>query len=84
MRIVGAEGRRSLRIDAFGLQVRRRPFPRFSVSWPDIERIDLDDRWARVVARGGRQRRINLADLRNAEEVRAALLAAKQRLISAA
>jgi hypothetical protein len=73
--------RRSLRIDDFGIRIRGRFFRRFAAPWSDIERIELDDRRARIVARGGRQRRINLKDLRNAEEVREALLAARGRVI---
>jgi hypothetical protein len=63
--------------------VRGRFFRRFAASWADLESIDLDDRRAQIVARGGRRRRINLKDLRNAEEVRDALLAARERLILA-
>lgn len=73
--------RRSLRIDQTGLRIGGRfLFVHFSVPWADLERIDVDDRYARIVARGGRTRRINLKDLRNASEVREALLSARARL----
>lgn len=73
--------RRSLRIDATGLRIGGRVlFYNFSVPWADLERIDVDDRYARIVTRGGRTRRINLKDLRNASEVREALLSARARL----
>lgn len=76
--------RRALRMDADGIRVGGRffrgVFYRFAASWPDIERIELDDKKARIVARDGRERRIDLTDLRNAGEVRAALLAAQERL----
>jgi len=73
--------RRSLRIDETGLRIGGRTlFSRFSVPWADLERIEVDERYARIVARGGRTRRINLEDLRNASEVREALLLARARL----
>jgi hypothetical protein len=84
-----AARRRHLRIDAAGIRIRGRFFRRFFASWTDLERIDLDDpgdpgnHWARIVARDGRKRRINLADLRNAQEVRDALLAAREHLAPA-
>jgi hypothetical protein len=64
--------RRVLHIDAVGIRVRSR-FRQFFAPWSDIERIDLEDRTARIVARGGRERRIDLADLPNGPEVREAL-----------
>ncbi|HEX3130622.1 MAG TPA: hypothetical protein VH394_25010 [Thermoanaerobaculia bacterium] len=73
--------RRSLRIDATGLRIGSRVlFNHFSVPWADLERIDFDDRYARIVARNGRKRRIDLKDLRNASEVREALLSVQARL----
>jgi hypothetical protein len=74
--------RRSLRIDTAGIRVGGRfIFSQFFVDWPNIERIDLDDTKARILARNGRQRHINFKDLRNAAEVREALLAARARLM---
>lgn len=74
-----AARRRLLRIDEAGIRVHSRlrqdVFP-----WADLESIELDDHTARLTARGGRQRRIDLRDLRNADEVRAALLRAKAKL----
>jgi len=72
--------RRSLRIDGTGIRVRSRFSRQLLVSWTDIERIDLDNGKARIVARDGRERRIDLADLQNGAEVRQALLAAQARL----
>jgi hypothetical protein len=75
--------RRSLRIDAEGIRIGGRfIFSRFFVGWPNIERIDLDDSKARILARNGRRRHIDLKDLRNGAEVREALLAARARLTS--
>jgi hypothetical protein len=72
--------RRSLQIGATGIQINRRFFRRFSASWQDLESIDVDERWARLVARGGRERRIDLKDLANGAEVRQALVAARERI----
>jgi len=80
-----AARRRHLRIDAAGIRLRGR-FRRFFASWTDLERIDLDDpggRWAHIASRDGRTWRIDLADLKNAQEVREALLAAREHLMAA-
>lgn len=77
-----AARRRSLRIDAAGIRIRGRFFRRFFAPWHDIESIDLDESKARIVTRGGRQRRINLADLLNAPKVREALLTAQERWLA--
>ncbi len=69
-----------LRIDKEGIRLRRRFRPRFYAPWSDVERIDLGEAQARIVALGGRERSIDLKDLRNASEVRAALLTAQERL----
>lgn len=71
--------RRSLRIDEEGIRVRSRFRRQLFAAWPEVERIDLDQEKARIVTRGG-ERRIDLTDLRNASEVRQALLAAQERL----
>ncbi|MEA2562723.1 MAG: hypothetical protein QOH06_4227 [Acidobacteriota bacterium] len=75
--------RRLLRIDEDGIRLRSRFRRQFFAPWPEVEHIDLDEGKARIVARGGAERRIDLADLRNASEVRQALLAAQERLASA-
>ncbi len=72
--------RRSLRIDQAGIRVRSRFRRQLFAPWADVERIDLEEGKARIVARGGEERRIDLTDLRNASEVRQALLAAQERL----
>jgi hypothetical protein len=72
--------RRSLRIDEAGIRVRRRFCRAFVASWADLERIEVDAGKARIVARDGRERRIDLADLQNGADVRQALLAAQARL----
>lgn len=75
-----AARRRVLRIDDTGIRVSRRLFRGFFVPWADMESIELGDRWARIIARGGRERRIDLLDLRNGAEIREALSAARERL----
>jgi hypothetical protein len=74
---------RTLRINDDGIRIGGRfLFRRFLVSWPELERIDVDELQAFVVARSGRKRKINFKDLRNASEIREALLSAQARLIS--
>lgn len=70
----------ALRIDADGIRLRRRFRRQFFAPWADVERIDVDEATARIVSRGGKERSIDLTDLRNASEVRAALTAAQERL----
>jgi hypothetical protein len=74
--------RRSLRIDEEGIRVRSRFRRQLFARWSDVERIDLEEGKARIVARGGEERSIDLADLRNASEVRQALAAAQERLLT--
>ena len=71
--------RRALRITEDGLTIAGRFFTRFSAAWRDIARIDLDATEARIVTTDGRERRINLADSRNAPALREALLVARAR-----
>lgn len=79
-------GRRSkrrwtLHLDDAGLRLQTRAFGRpFIASWADVESIEADDREARIFARGGRERRLDLTDLANADQVRQALLASRERL----
>ncbi len=54
--------------------------PGFSIRLADIARIEIGDREAAIVARSGRTRRINLADLENAPDVVAALHTVHARL----
>ena len=72
--------RRSLRIDDEGIRFRARFRRELFAPWPDVERIDLDDREARIFTRRGEERRIDLTDMRHASEIREALLAARERL----
>ena len=75
------ERRRSLRLTDEELIVGGRlPFHTFTVAWRDIAAITTGDREAAIRTRSGRTRRINLADLENADEVREALATARRRV----
>ncbi len=76
---IGDRGRRrrALRINDEFMVIGGRPFRRFKRAWADIDRIDIEDREARVVARDGRVRRLKLDDLLDRERVVEALRAAR-------
>jgi hypothetical protein len=76
------ERRRSLRITGDGLWIGGRlRFSRPFVSrWNDITEIALSEREAIIRTQSGRTRRLNLADLENAGQVRDALRLGQQRL----
>jgi hypothetical protein len=71
--------RRTLQLDHHGVRVGKRLlFLRpFSAAWGEIAAISLGEREARVRTHRGREHRIDLADLRNPEEVRQALVRAQ-------
>ena len=72
--------RRGLRLTDEGIYVGGRPFAGFTAKWPDVAAITVTERAAEIRTRTGRVRRIDLADLQNAEAVRSALEAARLRL----
>jgi hypothetical protein len=78
-----AERRRSLRLmrDDLSIGGRLRFSRRFTARWDEIASIEVGDRDATVRTHRGKRRRLNLADLENAPDVRAALQAAERRLI---
>jgi hypothetical protein len=78
-----AERRQSLRLTRDDLSIggRLRFSRRFTARWDEIASIDVTDRDATVRTHRGKRRRLNLADLENAPDVRAALQAAERRLI---
>lgn len=83
-RFTGLRGRRRvLRLDGKGIYIGGPPFRRFRAAWDQINAIDVADRWATERTRPGRERRIDLADLENADEIRRLLDAARGRLIAA-
>jgi hypothetical protein len=77
--------RRVLRLDDAGIAIAGRPFKarRIEARWADVQSIDIGDRWAVVTTRAGRQRRLDLADLETARDVRAALAEGQRRLAAA-
>ncbi|HKH43251.1 MAG TPA: hypothetical protein VKM72_01160, partial [Thermoanaerobaculia bacterium] len=50
--------RRALRIDAGGIRIGKRFFRQFVAHWPDIERIDVNEKSACIVTRSGRKQLI--------------------------
>src|SRR5262245_10820466 len=72
--------RRAIRITTDGMHVGGKPFRPFSAKWHDIASISVIGQSAEIRTRGGRVRRVDLADLRNAEDVRAAFAKASGRL----
>ncbi len=75
--------RRGLRLTDDGIYVGGRPFAGFSAKWPDVTAIAITERTAEIRTRTGRVRRIDLADLQNADAVCSALEAARLRLTAA-
>jgi len=72
--------RRGLWIDDAGIRVSPRPFKHFTTTWADLAAVDLAAREARVVRHDGTTCVIELHDLRNAADVRAALEGVRLRL----
>lgn len=71
--------RRALRITEEGLTIGGKFFTRFTARWAEIATIDMDAAQARILTKDGRERKINLADSRNASGVTDALQIAKAR-----
>jgi len=78
----GIQRRRALRLTDDELYFSARPWARFRARWEDVTAIDLDPRYATIRTRDGRTGRLDLADLENAERVRAVLTDARSRLTS--
>jgi hypothetical protein len=76
-----SEGRRVLRVEDEGIHIGGRPFLKaFRAAWADVASIEVGERRAWILTRDGRKRSLNLADLHDADEVRAALEEARLRL----
>ena len=75
-----SQRRRAVRITAEGIYVGARPFRGLNARWADVASISAAGQVAEVRTRGGRVRRVDLTDLRNAEEVRAAFAEGSRRL----
>ena len=67
------ERRRALRISGEDLYFGGRPFRAFRARLRDLAAFELDPSRAVIRTRSGRVRRLDLADLDNADEVRRAL-----------
>ena len=78
--------RRAVRINPEGIYIGGKPFRTFSASWPDLASISITSSITsgavEVRTRDGRMRRVDLGDLENAEDVRAAFEAGQRRLAS--
>jgi hypothetical protein len=79
-----ARRRRSLRVSNEGLYVPGRRFKvrKLQAKWADVASIEIGERWAVIRTRAGRARKLDLADLDHADEVRRLLEQAQLRLIS--
>ena len=73
------ERRRSLRLTPDHLFIGRNKFSSFTARWDEIAEISITEREATIRTHRGRRRHMNLADLENAEDVRAALEQAEAR-----
>jgi hypothetical protein len=77
------EHRRALRVNEAGISVGARPFRRgLTASWPEVASVDVGERYATIRTRAGRERRIDLSDVREPGRVRDALAEAQRRLAS--
>ena len=73
--------RRMLRVSETGLSIGRGKFvPAFKASWNELRAIEIGPQTARVVKKDGSAKKINLADLKNTDAVRAALATARDRV----
>jgi hypothetical protein len=80
-RIAARAGRRlALKIDDAGVAIGGRPFRNFAATWQELADVVIEPQRARLVRRDGKTREIDLQDLRNAADVRAALEGIRLRL----
>jgi hypothetical protein len=70
-----SQRRRALRISTDGLSIGGRFRSVFRAAWTDVDHIDVSAGRATIVLRDGRERRLDLADLRNGSQVADALTA---------
>ncbi len=83
-RIAARAGRRlALKIDDAGVAIGGRPFQNFRATWNELADVEIDPQRALLIRRDGKTREINLQDLRNAADVRAALEGIRLRLAPA-
>jgi hypothetical protein len=69
--------RRELRVGDDGISVPGGKFTRLTLRWPDVEAIDVGDRYATLTAVDGRSTRIDLGDVLQPTAVRDALMHAR-------
>jgi hypothetical protein len=70
--------RRQLHVSAEGISIPVRPFlSRRSLTWAEIASIDVDDRYATIIANDGRKQRFDLQDIVQGNAVRDALMQAR-------
>jgi hypothetical protein len=69
-----------MRLTDEGILVPGKPFMSFRARWKDIAAVRLSDASAEIRTRQGHVRRLDLLDLENAAEVRAALQDAQRRV----
>jgi hypothetical protein len=74
--------RRAMRLTADGIHIPGKPFRSFAAQWGEIAAVTMSDSAAEIRTRAGRLRRLDLADLENAAEVRVALKEAQRRVQS--
>jgi hypothetical protein len=80
-RITAFEARRhALRVTDDGVSVGGRFVGRFTATWPEIARIDIDEKSAAIVLRDGRTQPFDLVDIRHGNDVTRALTRARSRL----
>ena len=75
--------RRSMRLTDEGICIPGKPFMSFRARWKEVTAVNISDTSAEIRTRPGRVRRLNLRDLENAAEVRAALQEARRRVAAA-
>ncbi len=75
-----AQRRRGLHLDAEGLRLGKRFKRTFAARWTELAAVDLGERYAEISTHDGRRHRLDLADLRNRDEVASLLGAAAHHL----
>jgi hypothetical protein len=78
-----ARVRRVIRVGDSGLSIGLKFFRRFDSAWSELAGIDVGPRYARIIGKDGRTCSLDLDDLRNGSDVRAALADAQERLSTA-
>lgn len=71
--------RYTLRVEDEGLYVGGKPFRTLRATWEELDAIEIGERYATIRLKDGRTRRLDLPDLEEPDQVRAALASAQQR-----